>query len=139
MWMWVVHKLNQSIEECKAGDPDKYRSIDEAAAVWIGNVSDFDEGGLLYELAEQLGQYFSQKDGDNMTTLNREIISRLNFARATYFVDSTRCKADGNAVKILRKLVKEIISYMTAVIIQGLIHSMLGKCLSYYLIGQCFS
>lgn len=136
MWMWVVHKLNQSIEECKAGDSDKYGSIDEAAAVWIGNPSVTDEGGFLYELAEQLGPYFSQKDGDYMATLNREIISRLNLAQATFFVDSTRCKTDGNSVKMLRKLVKEIIAYMTAVIIQGFIHSMLGKCPVVYLFDQ---
>eukprot|EP00804_Cyclotella_cryptica_P018112 CCRYP_005898-RB/>CCRYP_005898-RB protein AED:0.02 eAED:0.02 QI:1433/1/1/1/0.93/0.88/17/82/2547 len=127
MWMWVVHKLNQSIEECKAGDPEKYGSIDEAAAVWIGNVSASDEGGLLYEMAEELGGYFSQKDGDYMTTLNSEIISRLNLAQTTFFVNNTRCKSDGNAVKVLRKLVNEIVSYMTAVIIQGLIHSMLEE------------
>ncbi|KAL7522638.1 hypothetical protein ACHAWX_007338 [Stephanocyclus meneghinianus] len=100
---------------------------DLLAAVWIGNASVSDEGSFLYELAEQLGPYFSQKDGDYMATLNSEIISRLNLAQTTFFVDSTRCKTDGNSVKMLRKLVKEIVSYMTAVIIQGFIHSMLEE------------
>lgn len=127
LWMWVVHKLNDAVEECKEGDSTMYGSIDEAAAVWIGNpLSVEDEGGLLYELAEELGVHFSHDGGEYMTTLNREIISRMSFAQATYFVNSTRCKTDANAVTEVRKLVKEITSYMTAVLIQGFIHSMLG-------------
>lgn len=125
MWMWVVHKLNDSIEECKVGDSSEYGSIDNAAAFWIGGVNG---EGLLYELAEQLGEKFSHTETDYMTTLNREIISRLNLAQTTYFVNSGRCTTDGNALTGLRKLVKEITSYMTAVLIQGFIHSMLGKC-----------
>jgi hypothetical protein len=39
MGMWVIHKLNDSIEECKAGDSSQYESIDKAAAFWIGSVS----------------------------------------------------------------------------------------------------
>jgi hypothetical protein len=128
MWMWVIHKLNDSIEECKAGDSSQFGSIDKAAAFWIGSVSADDNGGLLYELAEQLGEQFSHKEGEYMTTLNREIISRLNLAQATYFVNSNRCTTDANAVSELRKIVKEITSYMTAVLIQGFIHSMIGEC-----------
>lgn len=62
MGMWVIHKLNDSIEECKAGDSSQYESIDKAAAFWIGSVSADDNGGLLYELAEQLRRraYFTQ-------------------------------------------------------------------------------
>lgn len=126
--MWVVHKLNDAIEECKEGDASKYGSIDKAAAFWIGDTSANNNGGLLYALAEQMGEQFSHKDaGDEyMTTLNREIISRLNLAQTTYFVNNGRCTTDSNAVKELRKLVKETISYMTALLIQGFIHSMLG-------------
>lgn len=128
--MWVVHKLNDAIEECRAGDSSAYGSIDKAAAFWIGSVYDDDTGGLLYELAETLGEQFSHKDADGeyMTTLNREIISRLNLAQTTYFVNSNICATDSSAVIQLRKLVKEITSYMTAVLIQGFIHSMVGKC-----------
>jgi hypothetical protein len=125
--MWVVHKLNDSIEECRTGDASTYGSTDKAAAFWIGRVSDVDNGGLLYELAETLGEQFSHTDGESMTTLNREIISRLNLAQTTYFVNSSKCTTDSNAVTELRKLVKEITSYMTAVLIQGFIHSMVGK------------
>ena len=125
MWMWVVHKLNDSVEECRVGDSSAYGSIDKAAAFWIG---DANGKGLLYELAEQLGERFSHKEADYMTTLNREIISRFNLAQTTYFVNNGRCTTDDNALTGLRRLVKEITSYMTAVLIQGFINSMLGKC-----------
>jgi hypothetical protein len=78
MWMKVIHKLNDSIEECNAGDSSQYESIDKAAAFWIGSVSADDNGGLLYKVAEQLGEHISHKEGEYMTTFNREIISRLN-------------------------------------------------------------
>ena len=62
MGMWVIHKLNDSIEECKAGDSSQYESIDKAAAFWIGSVSADDNGGILYELAEQLGEHISHNE-----------------------------------------------------------------------------
>ena len=127
LWMFVVHKLNDSIQECKVGDASKYGSIDEAAAFWIGSVSEDDKGGLLYQLAEELGENFAHKNGEYMTKLNQSIISRLNLAQTTFFVNSSRCKTDVKAVATLRKIFKEVISYMTAVLIQGFIHSMLGK------------
>lgn len=66
MGMWVIHKLNDSIEECKAGDSSQYESIDKAAAFWIGSVSADDNGGILYELAEQLGEHILHKEGDRL-------------------------------------------------------------------------
>jgi hypothetical protein len=129
--MWVVHKLNDSIEECRVGDSSLYGSIDEAAAFWIGSMSGDQMGGVLYELAEMLEDQFSRKNNEYRTTLNREIMTRMTLAQTTYFVNNSRCKTDDNAVNALRKLVKEIISYMTAVLIQGFIHSMLGTYTSF--------
>jgi hemerythrin-like domain-containing protein len=62
MGMWIIHKFIDSIEECKAGDSlSQYESIDKAAAFWIGSVSADDNG--VYELAEQLGEHISHKEG----------------------------------------------------------------------------
>jgi hypothetical protein len=52
-------------------------------------------------------------------------------------VNSNRCTTNANAFSQLRNIVKEIASYMTAVLIQGFLHSMIGEC-SLVVVEQLF-
>ena len=117
LWMWTVHKLNDAVRSCR--HPDSYLSsaIDEAAALW--------EGGLLYRSAQGLGSKFGAKQVNGMAPLNRKIVLRLNKARD--IVNDSANKCDFKQVHDLRIIVKETVSYMTAVLIQGLIDAMFGE------------
>lgn len=117
VWMWIVHKLNDSIEACKGNFEGKYGVLDEAAALW--------EGGLLHEMAENLGPTFGHSQIDGMTFLNRQIVDRFNKAKG--IISSSQNECDYTQAHDLRIIVKETISYMTAVLIQGLIGSMFGE------------
>lgn len=127
--MWFAHKLNEAVKGCAKGRSDAYASIDEAAALWLGNPTPSnDVGGLLFEMTESFGQMFNSVDKDNseMVHLNRQIINRLLFAQEIFSDDKSRCASDPDTVDDLRIIVKEIFSFTSAVLAQGLIHSMLG-------------
>jgi hypothetical protein len=118
VWMWIVHKLNEAVQQCDADIPENFGAIDEAASLW--------EGGLLFDMAEELGPKFGHIEMDGMTYLNRQIIDRFNSAQE-YHKDKTNSCKSKNALGALRIIVKEIVSYMTAVLIQQLIDAMVGK------------
>ena len=92
-----------------------YGVLDEAAALW--------EGGQLFDMAEQLGPKFGHTQIGGMTSLNRQIVDRIKKAQDIISLEQKAC--DNDQVHDLRIIVKEIISYMTAVLIQNLINSML--------------
>jgi len=117
IWMWTVHKLNDAITACKDPVTPVTGELDEAAALW--------DGGLLFDMAEQLGPKFGQVQVDSMTLLNRNIVDRLNKAQGIILKSDNKC--DNIAVHDLRIIVKETVSYMTAVLIQSFIDSMLGE------------
>jgi len=113
IWMWTVHKLNDAIVGCR--DAIQLNGpLDEAAALW--------EGGLLFDMAEELGPKFGHENIDGMTFVNKQIVDRLNQARD--IISSTNNDCDYLDDHKLRIIVKETISYMTAVLIQNIIHSM---------------
>ncbi len=82
----------------------------------------------MYKMAEDLGPNFGHTQVDGMTLLNRKIVDRLKKARDIVFDTQNTCT--DVETHDLRIIVKETVSYMTAVLIQGLIESMLGE-LSY--------
>lgn len=118
VWMWIVHKLHGAVQQCDADIPENFGAIDEAASLW--------EGGLLFDMAEELGPKFGHKPMNGMTYLNRQIIDRFKKAQE-YHKDKTNSCKSKNALGGLRIIVKEIVSYMTAVLIQQLINVMVGK------------
>lgn len=68
--MWIVHKLNTMIDECRAEENVlNFGMIDEAAAFW--------EASGLYAMAEELGPKFGHTQVDGMTFLNRQIVNRF--------------------------------------------------------------
>ena len=80
-------------------------------------------------MAEDLGPKFGHSQDGGMTFLNREIVDRLKKARDVIFNTDNTCSAAD--VHDLRIIVRETISYMTAVLIQKLIDSMvIGERLS---------
>ncbi len=89
----------------------------QAAAFW--------EGGKLYAMAEELGPRFSHGQEGGMTFLNRKIVDRLKEARAIVSNNDSSC-GDLN-VHDLRRIVKEIVTYMTAVLVQSLIDYMISE------------
>lgn len=117
IWMWVVHKLNDSVEACKGTVTRNYGVLDEAAVLW--------ESGLLFEMAENLGPKFGHTAIDGMTVLNREIVDRLNKAQGIIKASDNKCNS--KQTHDLRIIVKETISYMTAVLLQSLLDDMLGE------------
>jgi len=115
VWMWIVHKLQLAVQQCDEGVPENYGAIDEAATLW--------ESGLLFQMAENLGPRFGHQQMNGMTYLNRQIIDRLNSAQVYHQDKANSCQSK-NALGGLRVIVKEIVSYMTAVLIQKLIVAM---------------
>ena len=74
-------------------------------------------------MAEELGPKFGHAQEGGMTYLNRKIVNRFKNARDIIFnTDNTCSEAD---VHDLRIIVRETISYMTAVLVQSLIDSMI--------------
>ena len=118
VWMWIVHKLNVAVQQCDSDIPENYGAIDEAATLW--------EGGLLFDMTEELGPKFGHQQMNGMTYLNRQIIDRFKSAQA-YHLDKTNSCKSKNALGGLRIIVKEIVSFMSAVLIQQLIDTMVGK------------
>ena len=118
VWMWIVHKLNESVQECKATrKTENYRPLDEAAALW--------ESGLLFEMAEQLGPKFGHGNINEMIYLNRMIVDRLVAGRDIIAMNNNNCSEQDTLD--LRIITKETISYMTAVLIQGMIDAVFGE------------
>lgn len=117
IWMWIIHKLNAVVDFCKSNKSAINSGlVDEAAALW--------EGSQLFAMAEELGPRFSHGQDGEMTYLNRKIVDRLKEARD---ITSNNQNVCSNAdVLALRILVKETVSYMTAVLFQSLIDSMLS-------------
>lgn len=119
IWMWIIHKLNDAISGCRDRSNDLDGSIDEAAALW--------EGSQLFEMANTLGPSFGHSEIGGMSFLNRQIVDR--FIKARNIVANNDNNCDYTEVHDLRIIVKETISYMTAVLIQCLIDAMLGECI----------
>jgi hypothetical protein len=119
MWMWVVHKLNSAVAACKGVadgtvEPWMYGNMDEAAALW--------EGSLLLDMAEELGPKFGNDEISGLTSLNRNIVDRMVKARDFLMEKKNAC--DDKDVRQLRIIVKEIVSFMSGVLIQSFIDSM---------------
>jgi hypothetical protein len=76
-------------------------------------------------MAEELGPRFSHGQDGGMTFLNRKIVDRFTEARAIASNNDIRCS--DKDVHDLRRIVKETVSYMIAILIQSLIDSMLGE------------
>ena len=101
-----------------------YSDSDEAAALSIGDPLESKiEGGLLFDFAEKLGTQFGQRKSDQKRSfLNKQIISRMVKAKLI-FTSKNLCETHKEAVSDLRIVVKEITSFMTVILVQGLIHS----------------
>lgn len=86
-------------------------------------------------MAEELGPRFSHGQDGGMTFLNRKIVDRFTEARAIASNGGTSCS--NSDVHDLRRIVKETVSYMTAILIQSLIDSLLGELSFFFLFVNC--
>ena len=74
-------------------------------------------------MAEELGPKFGHAQDGGMTYLNRKIVDR--FKNAQDIISNTGNTCSEADVHDLRIIVRETISYMTAVLVQNLIDSMI--------------
>ncbi len=128
LWMYVVHELYQSVDNCRRKllkDDDGVHSIDEVAAYYIGDsqqTGSAEEGHSLYAYAEEIGEKFGQ-DKRGQTTANAKIISLLNDAKTEISYPGA-CTTSNDSYKRLRTIAHKIISQMTVPHIQQLIYNL---------------
>ena len=129
LWMEIVNELYQTVAQCKAGtivDEDGVRSIDEAAAYWIGDgqvAGDAERGHLLYALAEKMANVFGSTDVSGQASANVNILRLFHEAKIELsFPDS--CTTNLNTVKRMRHIVNRIITQMLIVNLQALIDAL---------------
>lgn len=129
LWMQLTNELFETLSRCKDGtvnDSDGVRSIDEAAAYWIGDgqvTGDADKGHLLYALSERMGDLFkTTASGINQAQANVNILRLLHQAKIELSLPAA-CSADPATHRRLRHIVNQITSQMTLVNIQALIHN----------------
>jgi hypothetical protein len=127
LWMELVNELFETVNLCKNRkifEADGIRSMDEAAAYWIGDgqtIGNSVNGHLLYALAEQMGDFFSTVDkATNQSVANVNILQLFYQAKIELSLTGA-CAADITAQR-LRHIVNKIVTQMLIVNAQALIH-----------------
>ena len=82
VWMYVLHKLESAISECKAGDSNAKHSWDEGWAYYAGSLvgataaeAASERGVLLWELAEKTANDFGTGHSTGPATANVEALA----------------------------------------------------------------
>lgn len=115
-WLMIVHKLHQSVNECKQA-LTPLQSIDEAVALWIGRTDHaMKNGWMLYEIAEQASSYLGLED----SKANQELLEELSLLQA----DARKCVDDRDTFLEMRKRVNSIIRLSLIPLIQMLFLNM---------------
>jgi hypothetical protein len=132
LWMELVNELYQMLENCKRqqiADEDGIRSIDEAAAYWIGDgqvEGNAEKGHLLYALAERMGDMFGVID--DSTGQSKVNVKTLGlFHQAKLELSKSGACTDPSTHRRLRHLVYRITTQMVAVNLQALLHNLYEK------------
>lgn len=130
LWMELANELFQTLVNCKNRvivDDDGIRSIDEAAAYWIGDgqvKGNAENGHLLYALAEKMGDIF-QTNESGQSKVNVNILQL--FQQAKLELSATGACSNPVAYQRIRHDVNQIISQMVVVNLQALIDSLLAN------------
>jgi hypothetical protein len=132
LWMELVNQLQQTLERCKnrkIADEDGVRSIDEAAAYWIGDgqvEGNAEKGHLLYALAELLGDKFGVIDeSSGQATVNVKILSL--FHQGKLELSNPGACTDTSTYRRLRHIVNRITTQMLIVNLQALLYNLYEK------------
>jgi hypothetical protein len=127
VWMYIAHLLHKTLAYCKSPKSENgnaTRSIDEAAAYWIGNaeIGTADKRGhLLYALADQMDGYFETSTVYSLS-VNQDMLSKFADAK-NMLLQPDACSPDSYTFTSLYSIVNEMISLMTVTSVQGLIHN----------------
>ncbi|KAL3938410.1 MAG: hypothetical protein SGBAC_006672, partial [Bacillariaceae sp.] len=111
-WLMIVHKLHQSVNECKQSS-SPLQLIDEAVALWIGRTDHaMKNGWMLHEVAEQASSYLGLEE----SKVNLRLLAEFNALQE----DARQC-VDGEEIFLgMRKRVNEIIRLSLIPLIQML-------------------
>ncbi|CAJ1938056.1 unnamed protein product [Cylindrotheca closterium] len=109
-WLMVVHKLHQSVNECKSAS-NPLQPIDEAVALWIGRSDHaMKNGWMLYEVAEHASSYLGLEESN----VNQRLLVEFNALQ-----EYARNCVDGEETFLeMRKRVNEIIRLSLIPLIQ---------------------
>lgn len=113
-FMEAISKLHIGVQDCKDSDGEGLSytldPVDEAAALIVGSMgghefggaTDFDDGQLMYSLANEHAFDFGTRNTEGYAVVNKEIINLLLAARAE--IDVLDCENLEISVNLLEKL-----------------------------------
>jgi len=119
VWMFVAHRLQKAVKECKAGkQPTEY--IDSAVSLWIGaeqGQSIFNSGWMMYSIAQEAHEFLGNVESES--PVNTAIIDLFNEAQDS----ADLCAIDNEqSFLTLRFLAKKIETTMTIPLLQNLLY-----------------
>ncbi|KAL3938414.1 MAG: hypothetical protein SGBAC_006676 [Bacillariaceae sp.] len=126
VWMEIVHQLYRALSLCEQKelrDEEGIQSMDIAAAYWIGESLDSEDGikgHLLYALAENMGSRFNIVEGGQSRT-NRNVLRLFNEAKTALSLPNA-CSENPATYVNLRHTVNKIVSVISIPLVQSLIH-----------------
>lgn len=126
VWMEIVHQLYSALflcEQKELRDEEGIQSMDIAAAYWIGEGLDSEDGTkghLLYALSEDMGARFNMMEGGQSRT-NRNVLRLFNEAKTALALPNA-CSENPITYTTLRHTVNKIVSVISVPLIQSLIH-----------------
>ncbi len=122
VWMYVLHKLEDTVAECYSGDEDASNEWDEGWAIYSGSMvaataadaarssTASQEGTLIWELAEKRGSDFGTLDSTGPATVNVNLLAKFIMGR-DLIIDAKCAEAES--------LVDPIRAQMTVPLVQG--------------------
>ena len=122
VWMYVLHKLEDTVAECYSGDEDASNEWDEGWAIYSGSMvaataadaarssTASQEGTLIWELAEKRGSDFGTLDSTGPATVNVNLLAKFIMGRD--LIIDAKCAEAEPIVEDIRKL-------MTVPLVQG--------------------
>jgi hypothetical protein len=122
VWMYVLHKLEDTVAECYSGDEDASNEWDEGWAIYAGSMvaataadaarssTASQEGTLIWELAEKRGSDFGTLDSTGPATVNVNLLAKFIMGR-DLIIDAKCAEAES--------LVDPIRAQMTVPLVQG--------------------
>jgi hypothetical protein len=113
LFIQIVAKLNLALSQCQAGGGDlltKSTSLDQAAAMLIGSMEgsglggslDYDDGQLVYTLANKRASQFNTMNSANYADVNSRIEDLLFASKAQ--LDASDCNAFERSSNRIQKL-----------------------------------
>lgn len=125
VWMWCIHEIYNVLRACERNDDnsqsDMNVALDIAVALWIGAeqpYGSYEEGNMLYNLAEQVGTKFSQDFTE--VVANTKILAL--FSQMQVGIEQGTCKNGTSGYLELRGIMRQLLGHMTVPLVQNLIY-----------------